>query len=651
MENATKECQSLFKRLICYHCFRENKYAKATATYLNKTYGKNFITEGAVQKWFKLFKDKDEELNFNDLCQLSYTIKKKRTTKPVPADPPPLDDDMEAAVNGRIDYDHYNDVVTESIDNQRRVQEIKVKAKKSVSNLSKTTSEDNESESENKTTNLGRSEKRKLILRCYKAKYTVGETNRYLNSIHGKGFINKTSVYTWYRRFEQKDFKLGDKNRSGRPQKVNEAKGQEITQYVESNPTVNLRQIAAQFKLSTGTLSRLLPKLGIQYVVDRWIKTDQLRPEVSDDELRKFKDLNPNAKVKDVAEHFMISRIVIAQRLRKLGFDIPKWPKKKRISKILDKSSPNSDAIAENMVIVNQNSVEETDIDQNRISHPSPIDPIPSTTQTVSTPGGETMIITLQTHAIPMQTDSVQAHQIQIQQMQQQQLQQQQSHQQAQLRTQSQSQPHDLAMNQAQSHPQSTNLIQHQQQQQQQQQISTSNVVSNSLLPAVLRRKPNPIQLTQTMNLKNDVPRNLIVQTTPSSTSVTQVMTSTNPQQQQQQQQQVLIAENLSTNDGRHQQHSTIINGYQTHHQHQQQQQQQQQSQMSSSHLTHNLIDHSSVSYGTLQNLIVASGVQLNSGQQQQSQQQSQGDQLHTFDPYNSQQLDTIQSILHPYYQ
>ncbi|KAI2811147.1 hypothetical protein BLOT_002320 [Blomia tropicalis] len=519
MENATKECQSLFKRLICYHCFRENKYAKATATYLNKTYGKNFITEGAVQKWFKLFKDKDEELNFNDLCQLSYTIKKKRTTKPVPADPPPLDDDMEAAVNGRIDYDHYNDIVTESIDNQRRVQEIKVKAKKSVSNLSKTTSEDNESESENKTTNLGRSEKRKLILRCYKAKYTVGETNRYLNSIHGKGFINKTSVYTWYRRFEQKDFKLGDKNRSGRPQKVNEAKGQEITQYVESNPTVNLRQIAAQFKLSTGTLSRLLPKLGIQYVVDRWIKTDQLRPEVSDDELRKFKDLNPNAKVKDVAEHFMISRIVIAQRLRKLGFDIPKWPKKKRISKILDKSSPNSDAIAENMVIVNQNSVEETDIGQNRISHPSPIDPIPSTTQTVSTPGGETMIITLQTHAIPMQTDSVQAHQIQIQQMQQQQLQQQQSHQQAQLRTQSQSQPHDLAMNQAQSHPQSTNLIQHQQQQQQQQQISTSNVVSNSLLPAVLRRKPNPIQLTQTMNLKNDVPRNLIVQTTPSSTS------------------------------------------------------------------------------------------------------------------------------------
>ena len=155
----------------------------------------------------------------------------------------------------------------------------------------------NGSESENATTSLDRCEKRKLILRCYKAKYSVGEANRYLNSIHGKGFINKTSVYTWYRRFEQKDFKLGDKNRSGRPQKVDDAKGKEIIEYVESNPTVNLRQIASQFKLSTGTLSRLLPKLGFQYVVDKWIKTEENRPEVTDDELREFKIQNPTAKV------------------------------------------------------------------------------------------------------------------------------------------------------------------------------------------------------------------------------------------------------------------------------------------------------------------------------------------------------------------
>lgn len=108
----------------------------------------------------------------------------------------------------------------------------------------------------------------------------------------------------------------------------------QIIEYVSASPSVNLRQIAGKFKLSTGTLSRLLPKLGFQYVVDKWVRTGVERPEVSDEQLRAFKEANPSAKVKEIAEHFTISRIVIAQRLRKLGFVIPKWPIKKKKSAV-----------------------------------------------------------------------------------------------------------------------------------------------------------------------------------------------------------------------------------------------------------------------------------------------------------------------------
>ena len=99
MEKGSKEAQNLFKSLVIYHCYREQKYAKGATTALNKDYGKSFVSEGMVQKWFKTFKDKDDDLNFDDLCQLTYTNKKRRAQKPVPSDPPELDPDMEEVLH------------------------------------------------------------------------------------------------------------------------------------------------------------------------------------------------------------------------------------------------------------------------------------------------------------------------------------------------------------------------------------------------------------------------------------------------------------------------------------------------------------------------------------------------------------------------
>ena len=612
MEAASKECISLFKRLIVYHCFRENKYAKGSSTYLNKIYGKNFITEGAVQKWFKIFKDKDDSLNFDDLCSLTYANKKKRVLKPVPADPPPLDDDLEAVINGGESEDGEDKGGDESKEKKKKkggTAGFKPKPKF----ISGEGMEDDD-ELELKT-NLDRSEKRKLILRCYKAKYTVGETNRYLNSIHGKGFINKTSVYTWYKRFEQKDFKLGDKNRSGRPQKVDENKGKEIIEFIETNPTVNLRNIAAQFKLSTGTLSRLLPKLGFQYVVDKWVKTDTRRPEVTDEEMRSFKEQNPLAKVKDVAEHFMISRIIVAQRLRKLGFDIPKWPKKKKpgevtlgpdglpmsISSGRRRGRPSKDG---------RGSVE-ANLVNSHVNHDMSISTSLSSTAMPPSLGVSLPSI----HAIGNSgiTGPVD--------------------------------PNGQHMNNQQQ-------INDNQQYGSIMQLATTTAV-NSLLPAVLRRKTNPILPQSHSPIKSVPPNNIANQMT--------VIPVSNAQGGPPQ-----MAENLSTNRGQI-----------DHHREQQQQQGAPNSQVivnsngyhmqgpSGPLISGPLNGPGGNPYGMLQNLVGGGAHPSNpptsgaGGQHQQGPQQQQSnphaqqpDPLHNFDPYNP-PLDNlqVQNILHPYYQ
>lgn len=236
MDKWNKETTSLYKRLICYHCFQENKTPKAASLHLNKTYGKSFLTEGAIKKWYATFREKDQ-LDFNEFVKLQWAFRRPRR-KPIPADPPPLDDGF---VQELAESEAKAAEEKGAVKNKRAATNTNTpstlpstaieKASGSLSDGDLGTGADGllDGNLASTTTNLDRCEKRKLILRCYKAKFSVGEANRYLNSIHGQGFINKTSVYTWYRRFEQKDFKLGDKNRSGRPQKVDDAKGKEVS--------------------------------------------------------------------------------------------------------------------------------------------------------------------------------------------------------------------------------------------------------------------------------------------------------------------------------------------------------------------------------------------------------------------------------------
>lgn len=203
MDQWSKETVNLYKRLICFHCFMENRTPKAASLHLNKTYGSKgtFLTEGAVKKLYAVFREREPPVDFNDFVKLQWVFRRPRR-KPIPADPPPLDEVLEAelavsearaaeekgAVKNKRVVTTYpvvsgGDGQTSTANpanqtpNSEGVDAQAIAGGEGGEPLSSGLLEAN-SICSTTTTCLDRCEKRKLILRCYKAKFSVGEANR-----------------------------------------------------------------------------------------------------------------------------------------------------------------------------------------------------------------------------------------------------------------------------------------------------------------------------------------------------------------------------------------------------------------------------------------------------------------------------------------
>ena len=210
--------------------------------------------------------------------------------------------------------------------------------------------------SDNKRLNLRR---RQLYLHCFQAKYSTAEAAKYLCSVYGEGFTSKSGVSGWYRRFRRNEFSLDDRKRPGAPAMID---GEELAGYMAANPDVTVTQLSERyqvrqqqqrkgsfpqivqqpncFQVHRTTIKKWLTIIGYRYVVDRWQKVVVVEPgadpaaagpppeaALTDRQLVEYRLKYPQATVREVAEHFLVNRGVVACRLRALGFDIPKWPR------------------------------------------------------------------------------------------------------------------------------------------------------------------------------------------------------------------------------------------------------------------------------------------------------------------------------------
>lgn len=210
--------------------------------------------------------------------------------------------------------------------------------------------------SDNKRLNLRR---RQLYLHCFQAKYSTAEAAKYLCSVYGEGFTSKSGVSGWYRRFRRNEFSLDDRKRPGAPAMID---GEELAGYMAANPDVTVTQLSERYKvrqdskgsfpqivlkpilfpppplppqLHRTTIKKWLTIIGYRYVVDRWQKVvadpraagPPPEAALTDRQLVEYRLKYPQATVREVAEHFLVNRGVVACRLRALGFDIPKWPR------------------------------------------------------------------------------------------------------------------------------------------------------------------------------------------------------------------------------------------------------------------------------------------------------------------------------------
>jgi transposase len=91
-------------------------------------------------------------------------------------------------------------------------------------------------------------------------KVSVGDAAKKINELHGSKMLTRQTAYNWYARFVKEGIQLKDKERKGRPQKIDR---KAVVRYIKENPTSTTRMIAEDFDCKHSKIVRILQSRGM----------------------------------------------------------------------------------------------------------------------------------------------------------------------------------------------------------------------------------------------------------------------------------------------------------------------------------------------------------------------------------------------------
>lgn len=192
--------------------------------------------------------------------------------------------------------------------------------------------------------------KRWRVRRCFESNYSLNDTCTVLNELFEKNYVNHNFVNQWFDDFKRGYFSIESRYSPGRNQVYEHER---IVEFFTQNPHASVKDGHYYFpKISSQALLSIIKANGFERRFNTWTRRSADEPDVSDEMLAEYKLRHPEAKAWEIGQHFGVYHVGIDNRLRAMGFIIPKEPKKKKKNNADPQLSNNEDS--SNSSIVNE---------------------------------------------------------------------------------------------------------------------------------------------------------------------------------------------------------------------------------------------------------------------------------------------------------
>lgn len=115
---------------------------------------------------------------------------------------------------------------------------------------------------------------RVILLEHFRAGLNATEAYRACIETYGERALSVSTCRYWYRRFNDGNFAMEDRRRTGQPRKFEDSQLEELLQQI---PTPTLRQLARQLRVSISTITSRLQIMGIIHKNGKWVRDPNLR--------------------------------------------------------------------------------------------------------------------------------------------------------------------------------------------------------------------------------------------------------------------------------------------------------------------------------------------------------------------------------------
>ena len=109
---------------------------------------------------------------------------------------------------------------------------------------------------------------REVMLHYYISKKSAAETCRMLSSIYGDHAPSNTTCKEWFRRFQNGDFDVSDKEREGPPKKFEDA---QLIELLDEDACQTLDDLSKELDVDRSTVGERLHKLGMVQKASNWV--------------------------------------------------------------------------------------------------------------------------------------------------------------------------------------------------------------------------------------------------------------------------------------------------------------------------------------------------------------------------------------------